>query len=161
MRSNYVAGDLGGPFKAGGEAATRCRYTQPPVRSTVEAVEANKVKLAVADLPIDAQLKGNEVTAVPFDNSGVRIGFDLDRAKAATAVLRDADGHPLPAGLALASADGGVKVTVAKNGFAQVDGIGTEPAKVEGAVGSRRFACEIPPPRVAEFLPDLGEVTCR
>ena len=123
--------------------------------------EANKVKLAVADLPIDAQLKGNEVTAVPFDSSGVRIGFDLDRAKAATAVLRDADGHPLPAGLALASADGGVKVTVAKNGFAQVDGIGAEPAKVEGAVGSRRFACEIPAPRVAELLPDLGEVTCR
>src|SRR5690242_8921941 len=29
------------------EAATRCRYTQPPVRSTVEAVEANKVKLSV------------------------------------------------------------------------------------------------------------------
>jgi outer membrane usher protein len=115
----------------------------------------------VDDLPIDAQLKGSEVTAVPYDNSGVRIGFDLDKTKAATVTLRDADGHPLPAGLNLASADGGVKVQVAKGGFAQVDGIGAEPARVAGEVGSRRFECEIPAPRVAELLPDLGEVTCR
>ena len=40
---------------------------------------------------------------------------------------------------------------------------GTEPAKVEGAVGSRRFACEIPAPRVAEHaskrLDELGVVS--
>ena len=36
-----------GSFRAESEPATRCRYTQPPVRSTVEAVEANKVKLSV------------------------------------------------------------------------------------------------------------------
>jgi trigger factor len=79
------------------EAAHRCRYTHPPVRSTVEAVEANKVKLSVeieADefesevnaafkrLAKEVRLPGFRPGKAPRKVLEARLGVDVGRQEA-------------------------------------------------------------------------------
>jgi outer membrane usher protein len=122
--------------------------------------EANKVRLEVDDLPLDAEVGTAEVEAVPFERSGMVIGFPIARVEQATAVLRAADGAPLPVGLRLASGDGKVTAWVARDGFAQVKGPLPVPIEVRSEAGGEPFACTLPPAPAGETLPDLGEVRC-
>jgi outer membrane usher protein len=122
--------------------------------------EANRVRLELDDLPLDARLERAETVAVPRDRSGVKIGFPLDRRRQATAILRAAGGEPLPAGLRLASAEGGVEVVVGRDGFAQITGPLDQPVEVAGEREGRRFACSLPAAAEGELLPDLGTPPC-
>lgn len=123
--------------------------------------ERNQVRVAVDDLPLDAEITTAETEAVPYDGSGMRIGFPLARTERATVVLHDAQGAPLPAGLKLASADGKVTAWVARDGFSQVTGPLGEGAALAGSVAGARLTCKLPAPAGKEPLPDLGTVTCR
>lgn len=123
--------------------------------------ESNRVRLEVQDLPLDAELTTAEVEAVPFERSGVRIGFPVARGQQATATLRDNSGEPLPAGLRLSSADGAVTAWVARDGFTQVKGPLAGPVTVASGPPERPFACDLPAAGAGELLPDLGEVRCR
>jgi outer membrane usher protein len=125
--------------------------------------EANRVRIEPQDLPLEAVLVGDEAVAVPFDRGGVTVAFAIRRGRSATVTLRDAEGRPLPAGLGLASVDGGTVVRVARGGFAQVEGVAAAPREVAGESGGRRFACALPgaPEGGQDPLPDLGEVSCR
>ena len=49
--------------------------------------ESNRVRVAVDDLPLDAEIGAAEVEAVPFERSGMTIAFPLAHAEQATAVL--------------------------------------------------------------------------
>ena len=123
--------------------------------------ERNQIRVAVDDLPLDAEITTAETEAVPYDGSGMRIGFPLARTERATVVLHDAQGAPLPAGLKLASADGKVTAWVARDGFSQVTGPLGEGAALAGSVAGARLTCKLPAPAGKEPLPDLGTVTCR
>jgi outer membrane usher protein len=121
--------------------------------------ESNRVRLEVEDLPLDARIGSAETEAVPYERSGVAIGFDLRRERQATARLIGGDGRPLPAGLRLANPDGTVSAWVAKDGFTQIVG-GDAAAEVTGEDGARRWACTVPPVPADVTLPDLGELRC-
>jgi outer membrane usher protein len=123
--------------------------------------EGNRVRLEVDDLPLDAELDTAELDAVPYERAGMTISFPIARGEQATAVLRAADGAPLPVGLRLRSIDGRVTVWVARDGFAQVKGPLAAPVLVASEDGGAAFACELPAAPQGEILPDLGEVTCR
>ena len=123
--------------------------------------EVNRVRLELDDLPLEAAIERPEVAAVPFDRSGVKIGFPIDRRRQATAILRAADGKPLPAGLELASGDGTVTGLVGRNGFAQVVGQLDRAVELRGERDGRSFACPLEAAPAGELLPDLGVVTCR
>ena len=122
--------------------------------------EGNRVRLEVEDLPLDAEISTAEVEAVPFERSGVRIGFPLARTEQATAILKNADGAPLPAGLRLRSEDGRVSAWVARDGFTQVKGPLTTPVTVASEAGHEPYRCDLPAAG-GELLADLGEVRCR
>lgn len=123
--------------------------------------ESNRVRLEVEDLPLDAELTTAEVEAVPFERSGVRIGFPVARGQQATASLRDAAGAALPPGLRLTSADGAVTAWVARDGFTQVSGPLATAIAVASAPPEPAFTCDLPAVPAGELLPDLGEVRCR
>ena len=112
-------------------------------------------------MPLDAEIGAAEVEAVPFERSGVTIGFPLARSAQATANLRGPDGSPLPVGLRLRSADGRVTAWVARDGFAQIKGLLPAATPVSSEDAQLPFACELPAAPEPELLPDLGEVTCR
>jgi outer membrane usher protein len=122
--------------------------------------ESNRVRLEVEDLPMDTEITTDEVDAVPFDRSGVRIGFPLARTEQATAILKDASGTPLPAGLRLKSADGRVSAWVARDGFTQIKGPLATPVSVASDAEPSPHRCDLPAAG-AELLADLGEVRCR
>jgi outer membrane usher protein len=123
--------------------------------------EANRVRLELEDLPLDADLVRTETVAVPRDRTGVRIGFPIDRRRQATAILRTTSGAALPAGLELASADGSVRVVVGRDGFAQITGALDAPVEVVGERSGKRFTCSLPAAAADELLPDLGTPPCR
>ncbi|MEK0081962.1 fimbria/pilus outer membrane usher protein [Benzoatithermus flavus] len=140
-----------------GRTDARGRLLLPDLRP----YEANRVRLDVHDLPLDAEIDTAEVEAVPYERSGMTIGFPVARSPQATVVLRAADGTPLPVGLRLRSADGRVTAWVARDGFTQVKGPLPTPVTVTSADGQEAFACELPAAPADDVLPDLGEVACR
>jgi outer membrane usher protein len=122
--------------------------------------EANRVRLEMHDLPLDAEIATAEVEAVPFERSGVVIGFPITRSEQATVVLRGADQAPLPTGLRLRSADGRVTAWVARDGFTQVKGPLRDGATLLSEAGQEPFTCVLPAAPEGDVLPDLGEVAC-
>ena len=122
--------------------------------------EGNRVRLEVDDLPLDAEIATAELEAVPYDRSGMTIDFPLARAGQATALLVDAAGVALPAGLRLRSRDGRVTAWVARDGFTQVTGIGPVAVTVAADLDGRNLACALPPAPAGELLADLGRVRC-
>lgn len=122
--------------------------------------EANRVRIELDDIPIEAVLGSPEITAVPYDRSGVMIRFAVERTPQAIATLLDGAGSALPGAMELVSADGKVRAIVGRDGFAQVTGPLEDGVEVTGGVGRRRFACLLPPGIPGEVLPDLGEVRC-
>ncbi|HET6522221.1 MAG TPA: fimbria/pilus outer membrane usher protein, partial [Geminicoccaceae bacterium] len=133
------------------------------VLPALRAYQANRVRIEIEDLPLEAQIAADEVAAVPFERAGVTIGFVVNGERQATAVLLAADGAPLPGGLRLASADGAATAWVATRGFTQVTGIGDSPVEVSGGDGSgRSWTCTLPAAdESAGLLPELGEIRCR
>lgn len=124
--------------------------------------EVNKVRLELDDLPLEAGIAKTEVAAVPYDRSGVRIGFPVDRRRQATAILRGPDGQPLPAGLELASADGTTTALLGRDGFAQVEGPLDRAVELQARLASGAIVrCALPAGAAGELLPDLGTIACR
>jgi len=123
--------------------------------------QANKIHLAVEDLPLDAKIIAGEAVAVPYAHSGVIVPVVIGGGHSATAILLDQHGKALPAGMILTSGDGSATAQVARDGLSQLDGLGNAATHLEGSVDELRVACAIPPlaPDAAPF-PDLGEITC-
>ena len=67
--------------------------------------QANKVHLAMDDLPLDANIIAGQAVAVPFARSGVIVPVAIGGGSSATAVLVDASGTALPAGMIMTSSD--------------------------------------------------------
>jgi outer membrane usher protein len=122
--------------------------------------EANRVRLEIEDLPLDARIGSAEAVAVPYERSGVAVAFDVRRERQATARLIDGADRPLPVGLRLGSADGSVSAWIAKDGFSAIVG-GDMAAEVTGTAAERRWSCMLPPVPTDTTLPDLGEIVCR
>ncbi len=121
--------------------------------------EANRIRLEIEDLPLDARIGSAEAVAVPFERAGVAVDFDVRRERQAIASLVDAAGS-LPAGLQLVSADGSTSAWVAKDGFSRIVG-GDAAVEVSGAEGGRSWSCALPPVPADTVLPDLGRIVCR
>jgi outer membrane usher protein len=122
--------------------------------------EANRVRLELDDLPLDARMTAAEATAVPYARAGVTVGFDVRRERQGTARLVDPVGQPLPAGLQLARPDGLASAWIAKDGFAEVTGA-DHPLEVSGDGNGQRYVCTVPAMPENDLLADLGEIRCR
>lgn len=122
--------------------------------------QPNRIRLALEDLPIDAELTTAETEAVPYDRSGMTIDFGIVAVQRATATLRDRADRPLPPGLALASASGELAGLVARDGFTQLTGPLDAKTYLIGEEGGRRFVCAVPAFVGTDALPDLGEIRC-
>ena len=122
--------------------------------------EANRVRLAIEDLPLAADLVTAETTAVPYGRSGMTIDFGIVRVQRATVTLLDGAAAPLPAGLLLASDDGAVEGMVGRDGFTQLTGPLDERRYLSGERGGDRFVCAVPAADPDDPLPHLGDVRC-
>jgi outer membrane usher protein len=122
--------------------------------------EANRISLAVDDLPLSADLVTAETAAVPYDRSGMTIDFGIVSVQRATVTLRDGEDRPLPAGHAIRSDDGTLEALIGRDGFTQLSGDLTERRYLVGSADGRRFVCAVPPAPLDDPLPHLGDVRC-
>jgi len=122
--------------------------------------ETNRVRIAVEDLPMDAEFDGPEISVRPPGRSGVAVDFAATQSRSAIVNIVLADGRPLPAGTLL-RVDGAERDFVsAPGGDAYLAGLGPVnmvTALAEG--GACRFALRVP--AGDEVQPDLGRVICR
>ena len=122
--------------------------------------EPNRIRLAVEDLPLSADLVVPETAAVPYERSGMTIDFGIVEVQRATVTLYDSTARPLPAGLLLASDDGAVDGMVGRDGFTQISGSLRERRYLLGERNGDRFVCAVPAADPDDPLPHLGDVRC-
>lgn len=64
----------------------------------LNAYQNNKVSIDPMDLPADMRLGKVDLDATPTDRAGTLVRFDITRIRAASIILHDAAGKPLPLG---------------------------------------------------------------
>ncbi|MDX1540767.1 MAG: fimbria/pilus outer membrane usher protein, partial [Geminicoccaceae bacterium] len=122
--------------------------------------QANRVRISPEDLPLTAELSGDERLAVPFERSGLRIDFDVRTSRTGLATLLGPDGEALPAGLELEAEGGAASAQVADAGLAYVRSTLEQPVTLTSVAGQPPFECPLPA-LPEEALTPLGEIRCR
>jgi outer membrane usher protein len=122
--------------------------------------EPNRVRLAIEDLPLSADLVTAETAAVPYGRSGMTIDFGIASVERATVTLLDSTGKGLPAGLILLTDTGDLEAMVGRDGFTQLTGALDERRYLAGERAGRRFVCAVPAAPGDDPLPHLGDVRC-
>ncbi|WP_193098062.1 fimbria/pilus outer membrane usher protein [Burkholderia sp. Z1] len=127
----------------------------------LNAYQNNQVAIDSMKLPADARIARTSMTVVPQAQSGVVAHFGVSRYRAASVILRDAAGRPLPAGARVHHAESGADTIVGYDGLTFIDGL-KEDNHLVIDYGTQRC--------VAEFafttpgngtLPTVGPLTCR
>jgi outer membrane usher protein len=139
-----------------GTTDARGRLLLPSLRP----YEANRISLAVDDLPLSADLVTAETAAVPYDRSGMTIDFGIVSVQRATVTLLDGADRPLPAGHTIRSDDGALEALIGRDGFTQLSGDLGERRYLAGSADGRRFVCALPPAPPDDPMPHLGDVRC-
>ncbi|MYN40678.1 fimbria/pilus outer membrane usher protein [Duganella sp. FT109W] len=81
----------------------------------------NQVGIDTTRLPLDARVASTTQTVVPARLSGVLVRFPVETYEAASVVLHDAAGKPLPAGTTVLHVESGVSTLVGFDGVAFID----------------------------------------
>lgn len=120
----------------------------------------NRVSIDTSALPVDARVDRTEATVVPRRLSGTLASFPVQRYRAASVLLRDAQGQPLPLGTPVRHLESGAATIVGYDGIAFIDGL-LEDNHLEAGAGSTlcqaRFsyqAAKLP------VMPVIGPLAC-
>lgn len=127
--------------------------------SRLNAYQDNRLAIDPLDLPADERVQRVETIVAPADRSGVVVRFPIHRVRAASVILVDGKGQPLPLG---SKVDGGGE-TPAIVGY---DGL----VYLDNLKGSTRLVVTLPDgascttmldyPAGARNLPEIGPLTC-
>jgi outer membrane usher protein len=127
--------------------------------SRLNAYQDNRLAIDPLDLPADDRVQRVETVVAPADRSGVVVRFPVKRVRAASAVLVDANGTPLPVGSSVDSGDGPPSY-VGYDGMVYLDNLGGSTSLrvtlPDGSVCDTSFTY----PASARNLPELGPLTC-
>ncbi|OZI21367.1 fimbrial protein [Bordetella genomosp. 9] len=120
----------------------------------------NQIAIDSLKLPPDTRVEATEMDVVPQALSGVTARFALSRYSAASIVLRDQDGKPLPVGTRVHHDQGGQDTIVGYDGITFVDHLRSDNSlRLQG----KQFQCEVrfAYRRPADgSLPTIGPLTC-
>jgi outer membrane usher protein len=120
----------------------------------------NLLSIDTAALPVDARVPRTSQVAVPQRLAGVLVRFPVEQYAAATVILHDAGGKPLPVGTPVTDPASGNRTVVGFDGVAFVDGLQERNRLVAGSGTARcevRFAWQA---KQGE-LPVIGPLACR
>ena len=129
--------------------------------SDLNAYQRNRLGIDGSGLPANVRVESTSVQAVPAARSGVLVRFPLNTYRAATVLLMDERGQPLPVGSRVRHRESAAQTVVGYEGAAFIDALApTNHVLVEsGAQTCRvRFAYE---PDQSDGLPVLGPFVCR
>jgi len=133
--------------------------------SGLRGYQPNRVGIDASDLPMDVELQALEVRLTPAARSAARIDFPVQRGRAATLLVVDAIGLPLPPGALLQPAGQPRRFPVGLNGRTYLAGLGEGRNTVQARwTDEGEHQCQFDftaPPSRGDDLPDLGLLTCR
>lgn len=126
----------------------------------LNAYENNKIAIDVLDLPADVRPGGVERIVAPADRSGTAVRFELYKVRAATLILVDEAGAPLPLGSRVSrSGDNSEPAVVGFDGavyLEALDDLNIFDVLMPTGTCSVRF--DYPPS--ADVLPRIGPLVC-
>ncbi len=122
--------------------------------------ESNRIRIDARDLPLNAQVDGLSLEAVPYFRSGVLAEFPVRPAYGALFKVMLSSGQPLPAGSTVELRGGQTRFPVANNGEVYVTGLAARNQMVARWKGQAcDFDLTFEPGN--DPLPDLGEFICK
>ncbi|KGC03773.1 MULTISPECIES: fimbria/pilus outer membrane usher protein [Burkholderia] len=89
----------------------------------LNAYQNNQIAIDSMKLPADARIARTSMTVVPQAQSGVVAHFGVSRYRAASVILHDGAGKPLPAGARVHHVESGADTIVGYDGLTFVDGL--------------------------------------
>lgn len=126
----------------------------------LNAYGSNRVAIDVAELAADARVAITSMNVVPRQLSGVLARFPVERYRAASVLLRGADGAPLAPGTPLRHRESGQETIVGHDGIAFVENLGENNTL---DVGQGETACTVTfsyQRAEAHTLPTIGPLRC-
>jgi outer membrane usher protein len=122
--------------------------------------QRNTVRLDLADLPMDAQIEGDHVEAVPYYRSGVLVHFEVRRTRAVLVVLKLDDGESMPVGSVVMIEGGDVEFPVAQRGEVYLIGL-AEQTRLRASWRGQECEFMLSLPSGAATPSRLGPIACR
>jgi len=121
--------------------------------------QKNPIRIEQADLPMDAQVKGLQLDAVPYYHSALALTFPVTRSRGAIVVIKLDDGRDLPAGAEVTVDTQATVFPVGLRGEAYLTGLG-ETNRLHATWNGQSCDMTISFPDTTDPLPRLGPVTC-
>jgi outer membrane usher protein len=127
----------------------------------LNAYQINQVAIDSMNLPADARVASTSLDVVPQSESGVLAHFPVSHYSAATLVLVDTHGKPVPAGSRVFVLDADKQTIVGYDGMTFVDGLQADNhLRIEKPDGTR-CAVQFPYVRPTDgSLPTIGPLEC-
>ncbi len=132
----------------------------------LNSYQHNHLEIDSLVLPADANIPINRIDAVPRSQAGVLAHFAVQRYTAATVILVDAMGRPLPSGTLLRHVESGQDFVVGYDGQAFIENLQARNHLAAQNTDPRQSVdCaavfDYQPLRDANSLPTIGPVTCK
>jgi outer membrane usher protein len=128
--------------------------------SRLNAYQDNRLAIDPLDLPADDRVQRVESIVAPADRSGVVVRFPVRRVRAASAVLVDDNGMPLPVGASVESGDG-PPTYVGYDGMVYLDNLGGSTSLRVTLPDGSQCTTSFTYPASARNLPELGPLACK
>jgi outer membrane usher protein len=122
--------------------------------------QKNPIRIEQADLPMDAQIKGLQLDAVPYYHSALALTFPVTRSRGAIVVIKLDDGRDLPAGAEVSVDAQAAVFPVGLRGEAYLTGL-DETSRLHATWNGQSCDMTISFPDTTDPLPRLGPVTCQ
>jgi outer membrane usher protein len=127
--------------------------------SRLNAYQDNRLSIDPLDLPADDRVQRVETIVAPSDRSGVVVRFPVRRVQAASAILVDGNGTPLPVG-SLVTAGDGPPAYVGYDGVVYLDNLHGSTAVRVSLPDGRHCDTLLVYPAHARNLPQIGPLSC-
>lgn len=127
----------------------------------LNAYQRNKLAIDPMQLPADVRIDRVDAEIAPSDRAGTLVRFGITAVRAATIVLVDTDGAPLPLGtrVRLRGQDG-EPALVGFDGIVYLDTL-DDHSQLEIENGKSRCTVRVDYPKAADGLPQIGPLVCR
>ncbi|WP_162247412.1 fimbria/pilus outer membrane usher protein [Rhodanobacter sp. Root627] len=122
--------------------------------------QKNPIRIEQADLPMDAQITGLQLDAVPYYQSALALTFPVTRSRGAIVVIKLDDGSALPAGAEVTVDGSTMAFPVGLRGEVYLTGL-DETSRLHATWNGQSCDMTISFPDTNDPLPRLGPVTCQ
>ncbi|NVD99553.1 fimbria/pilus outer membrane usher protein [Massilia sp. BJB1822] len=121
----------------------------------------NRLAIDTGGLAADARVRRARAEVAPRRLAGVLAAFPVERYRAATIVVQQADGTPMPVGTPVRHVQSGAEAVIGYDGMTFVDELGEENELVVGKPGAQCYVRFRYQPAANSALPVLGPFPCQ